>query len=617
MVSGGVGVAEAIFDNESEWPDELGFRRGERLRVLDTRPAGGLASGWWLCADAKGNRGIAPANRLHLLSSPGQAPLRLLHDAAHPLRLHPDPLRLSRELSAEAKREPIIRSVPIQVESEASSGHSPRRHSPPPPPQRRYFNHFTPSGNDAGGPESSLSHTPPDASSLLSDSSNSTSAPDAYDVPSALIMGGGGGGGKESSSKGPWWRAVEVLPAEMERLSVGSEAEWESLLDGARELRLSVPEATSRLIGRQEELNSAVSSLTSIASHRHWRRRRNLNESLPHLRKAVGDVSSALNGFVDFATGALVNLSNGLRSEVGATARRLAHMLRPLRDSQRLLDAQRGAVTRMGWTAAALAREAPSGSDPLDQFLAVAASLPDDTRHVTTFLQTHAALAFSAPIAQAAPSLSAAATPPSVTESREKSRWSPGKEEKELDSSLSSDRESLFDDYDFVDAPRESGRNGDSEEAKTPTRETLDTGASGETTTTEVVDFYAGQVEQQMEWLAQAIEDFLSAIEENHSPLLYVGKSKLVVLAAHKLVYVGDSLAQLEAGSEAGREAKAASDRLCQVLKDAVAATKAAAASHPDVPKVKVMVDAMVAVSESAATLKQLIRRRAVEARRN
>ncbi|VDN86076.1 unnamed protein product [Brugia pahangi] len=34
-----VGVAQAIYDNQAEWPDELAFERGEILRVLNERPS--------------------------------------------------------------------------------------------------------------------------------------------------------------------------------------------------------------------------------------------------------------------------------------------------------------------------------------------------------------------------------------------------------------------------------------------------------------------------------------------------------------------------------------------------------------------------------------------------
>jgi hypothetical protein len=33
-----IAVAEALYDNVSEWPDELAFGKGDLLRVIDDRP---------------------------------------------------------------------------------------------------------------------------------------------------------------------------------------------------------------------------------------------------------------------------------------------------------------------------------------------------------------------------------------------------------------------------------------------------------------------------------------------------------------------------------------------------------------------------------------------------
>ncbi|OUC46225.1 SH3 domain protein [Trichinella nativa] len=63
--------AEALYDNNAEWPDELTFRRGDVLKVLERNPAKGLAQGWWLCFDpSTGKTGIAPSNRLKSMDRP-------------------------------------------------------------------------------------------------------------------------------------------------------------------------------------------------------------------------------------------------------------------------------------------------------------------------------------------------------------------------------------------------------------------------------------------------------------------------------------------------------------------------------------------------------------------
>uniref|UniRef100_A0A8C4QDQ9 SH3 domain-containing protein n=2 Tax=Eptatretus burgeri TaxID=7764 RepID=A0A8C4QDQ9_EPTBU len=64
--SQGCFLAQALFDNDAESPEELPFHRGDVLRVV-TQDLQGL-QGWWLCS-LHGMQGIAPANRLQLLPS--------------------------------------------------------------------------------------------------------------------------------------------------------------------------------------------------------------------------------------------------------------------------------------------------------------------------------------------------------------------------------------------------------------------------------------------------------------------------------------------------------------------------------------------------------------------
>lgn len=66
-------LARALYDNTAESPQELSFRRGDVLRVLQREGAGGL-DGWCLCS-LHGQQGIVPANRVKLLpASPAPKP---------------------------------------------------------------------------------------------------------------------------------------------------------------------------------------------------------------------------------------------------------------------------------------------------------------------------------------------------------------------------------------------------------------------------------------------------------------------------------------------------------------------------------------------------------------
>lgn len=60
-------MAKALYDNMPESPEELAFRKGDILTVIEQN-TGGL-EGWWLCS-LHGRQGIAPGNRLKLLVTP-------------------------------------------------------------------------------------------------------------------------------------------------------------------------------------------------------------------------------------------------------------------------------------------------------------------------------------------------------------------------------------------------------------------------------------------------------------------------------------------------------------------------------------------------------------------
>lgn len=60
-------LAKAVFDNFADAPDELSFRKGDIITVLE-RDVDGIV-GWWLCS-LHGHQGIAPGNRLKQISGP-------------------------------------------------------------------------------------------------------------------------------------------------------------------------------------------------------------------------------------------------------------------------------------------------------------------------------------------------------------------------------------------------------------------------------------------------------------------------------------------------------------------------------------------------------------------
>ncbi|NWY26776.1 CASS4 protein, partial [Pheucticus melanocephalus] len=64
-------LAKALYDNKAECSDELAFRRGDIVTVLEQHVAG--SQGWWHCS-LHGHQGLAPANRLQLLPPSTEPP---------------------------------------------------------------------------------------------------------------------------------------------------------------------------------------------------------------------------------------------------------------------------------------------------------------------------------------------------------------------------------------------------------------------------------------------------------------------------------------------------------------------------------------------------------------
>ncbi|XP_018415142.1 PREDICTED: breast cancer anti-estrogen resistance protein 1-like, partial [Nanorana parkeri] len=57
-------LAKALYDNVAESPDELSFRKGDIMTVLERNTQG--LDGWWLCS-LHGRQGIVPGNRVKIL----------------------------------------------------------------------------------------------------------------------------------------------------------------------------------------------------------------------------------------------------------------------------------------------------------------------------------------------------------------------------------------------------------------------------------------------------------------------------------------------------------------------------------------------------------------------
>ncbi len=123
----------------------------------------------------------------------------------------------------------------------------------------------------------------------------------------------------------------------------------------------------------------------------------------------------------------------------------------------------------------------------------------------------------------------------------------------------------------------------------------------------QILLFYATQIENHSLFLINATDAFFQSIEYNQPPKIFISHSKFVVLAAHKLIYIADTLQRNVTNEDVRGKIMACANYLCDCLKTTVTSTKIAALQYPSVQAVQDMVDKVVDVSHSANELKLVI----------
>ncbi|XP_033940967.1 breast cancer anti-estrogen resistance protein 1 isoform X2 [Pseudochaenichthys georgianus] len=103
--------------------------------------------------------------------------------------------------------------------------------------------------------------------------------------------------------------------------------------------------------------------------------------------------------------------------------------------------------------------------------------------------------------------------------------------------------------------------------------------------------FYQEQCEQNVTTVTNAIDAFFTAVNSNQPPKIFVAHSKFVILSAHKLVFIGDTLSRQAKGPEVRARVGQSSNTLCEKLKDIVISTKAAALQYPSPGATREMTD--------------------------
>ncbi|XP_056298396.1 embryonal Fyn-associated substrate [Pseudoliparis swirei] len=125
----------------------------------------------------------------------------------------------------------------------------------------------------------------------------------------------------------------------------------------------------------------------------------------------------------------------------------------------------------------------------------------------------------------------------------------------------------------------------------------------------ELLSFYSSQSLAHLSCLADAIDVLFSSVQGNQPPRIFVARGKSLIVTAHKLVFIGDTLSRLLTSAGVRAKITTSGGRLCQSLKSVVVATKGAAQNYPSVSATQDMVDRVAELSQQAAGFSTLLQR--------
>ncbi|KAJ1361907.1 neural precursor cell expressed, developmentally down-regulated 9 [Parelaphostrongylus tenuis] len=81
-----------------------------------------------------------------------------------------------------------------------------------------------------------------------------------------------------------------------------------------------------------------------------------------------------------------------------------------------------------------------------------------------------------------------------------------------------------------------------------------------------------------------------------------------IILAAHKLIYIGDTVSQCVSDRTISNSIRQCADRLCEIQKECVKAMKLASEESPELESMQGMIDSIIAVSKTAHEMKMLVK---------
>ncbi|XP_015434465.1 PREDICTED: breast cancer anti-estrogen resistance protein 1 [Dufourea novaeangliae] len=657
--------ARALYDNIAEAPDELAFRKGDVLTVLEQNTAG--LEGWWLCA-LRGRQGICPGNRLRLLV--GQ------YDTGGCLVGSRPDLTISEDGVQRHGKRRSWHVQPNRVVTPQKCGDVylydlPASRGSPAPPSR----HDSPlnSNNDQlhntgtykrslrnsvdnGGDTSECYDVPPRAVPVIpSPASSPSPAPSCYDIPrqppsctpnsncsggsgvtpldcydvprqlqpltpsssaSSLTNDGSLSGSNRSSLAAPDY---DVPRSRLPPSSLPSRhntpvpktptppppPQTQQIYDVpvSKELPLELDSALEGLQRLQSEASTAIARLLGFVSPK-WRTPQQLDATLMDLKLAAHRLRTSLHDLAEFAEG---TLGNAGKAPDKGLATKLRPLVKALRDTDKLVQEAASNLDAMEWNAGKLCRGGgdtptptngppstpvlPPQPDPLDQLIACARALTEDVRQVASFIQGNSTLLFKRSSIISTGSSNNSGAGEDYDYVNLDSREVVAKQREELRATLPQE---LRSNYDLLVS--EADNAAIQMPPTTPTPMDPDD--------KQLLAFYVAQVITHGNHLTHAIDAFMQTVAHNQPPKVFLAHGKFVVLSAHRLVHIGDTVHRNVIRNDVKTRVLQCANALNEALEQTVSKTKQAAQFFPSVSAVQEMVDSVVDVSHLAKDLK-------------
>ncbi|XP_071355893.1 enhancer of filamentation 1 isoform X1 [Trachinotus anak] len=433
-------------------------------------------------------------------------------------------------------------------------------------------------------------------------------------------------------------------------------------------LALDVDAAVQRLYRLQQGVEASVWSLHSMAASPHWRTFPFMERHANDVRTVLDRVRAAVGDFIVFGRGAAANATSlsdsSLHSKMRRQLGRLEDSQQILLQIYQVLENCSWALNAL-----ASSGKHHNKSDDLDRFVMVSRTVPDDAKQLAStigsnaellFRRTHMDGSFSNGSTPDENMIHALTSPSSDNDSYgEQTKPFPVPSSQDKDNMNNSEKcvKSWMEDYDYVhlqgkeDFERQQKEllekeniikqsqvqlgqeqinqfkkleqevikpvenditqwtshqhSGVTVASPSDSPSTLSTSAHVCARDRQLLGFYSEQCEQHFVTLLSAVDAFFGCVSAGQPPRIFVAHSKFVILSAHKLVFIGDTLSRQASAPEVANRVMNSSNVLCDLLKTVVAATKTAALNYPNTAAIQEMVDRVTDLSHHSQQFKE------------